>query len=73
MRVINEEIVKSGGPPNLLTAVADATLRTVKEIMNHDDISMVVATGGPSVVKAALTSGKKAIRRGGPGNPPGAH
>ena len=68
MRVINEAIVKSGGPPNLLTAVADATLRTAKEIMNHDDISMVVATGGPSVVKAALNSGKKAIAAG-PGNP----
>lgn len=69
MHVVNEAIAKSGGPPNLLTAVADATLRTAKEIMNHDDISMVVATGGPSVVKAALNSGKKAIAAG-PGNPP---
>jgi len=68
MRVINEAIVKADGPPNLLTAVADATLRTAKEIMTHADIAMVVATGGPNVVKAALTSGKKAIAAG-PGNP----
>ena len=69
MHVINEGIVKAGGPPNLLTSVANATLRTAKEIMDHADISMVVATGGASVVKAALTSGKKAIAAG-PGNPP---
>ena len=69
MHVINEGIVKVGGPANLLTSVANATLRTAKEIMDHADISMVVATGGASVVRAALTSGKKAIAAG-PGNPP---
>ena len=69
MHVINEGIVKAGGPANLLTSVANATLGTAKEIMDHGDISMVVATGGASVVRAALTSGKKAIAAG-PGNPP---
>lgn len=69
MHVINEGIVKAGGPPNLLTSVANATLRTAKEIMDHANVSMVVATGGASVVRAALTSGKKAIAAG-PGNPP---
>jgi propionaldehyde dehydrogenase len=69
MRVINEAIVKAGGPENMLTAVAEATLRTAKEIMIHPDVPVVVATGGRSVVKAALTSGKKAIAAG-PGNPP---
>lgn len=67
--VVNQAIVAAGGPSNLLTAVENATLRTVKEIMSNDDVSMVVATGGQSVVKAALTSGKKAIAAG-PGNPP---
>ncbi|MDP6999249.1 MAG: aldehyde dehydrogenase [Candidatus Poribacteria bacterium] len=67
--VVNQAIVAAGGPPNLLTAVKNATLRTVKEIMSNDDVSMVVATGGHSVVKAALASGKKAIAAG-PGNPP---
>ena len=67
--VVNQAIVAAGGPPNLLTAVKNATLRTVKEIMSNDDVSMVVATGGHSVVKSALASGKKAIAAG-PGNPP---
>ncbi len=69
MHVINEAIVKAGGPENLLTSVANASLRTAKEIMDHSDISMVVATGGASVVRAALSSGKKTIAAG-PGNPP---
>ena len=69
MHVINEAIVKAGGPANLLTSVANASLRTAKEIMDHSDIAMVVATGGASVVRAALSSGKKTIAAG-PGNPP---
>ncbi|MCZ6680759.1 MAG: aldehyde dehydrogenase [Candidatus Poribacteria bacterium] len=69
MRVINEAIAKAGGPPSLLTAVSEATLRTAKEIMTHPDVAMIVATGGGSVVRAALSSGKKAIAAG-PGNPP---
>ncbi|MBB16950.1 aldehyde dehydrogenase EutE [Candidatus Poribacteria bacterium] len=69
MRIINDAIASVSGPLNLLTAVQNATLRTAKEIIDHDDIAMVVATGGSSVVKAALTSGKKAITAG-PGNPP---
>ena len=69
MQVINEAIVKAGAPPNLLTSVENASLRTAKEIMEHPDIAMLVATGGASVVKAALSSGKKTIAAG-PGNPP---
>ncbi len=69
MKVINAAVVKAGGPPNMLTTVSEATLRRAKEIMDHPDIAIVVATGGGSVVRAALTSGKKAIAAG-PGNPP---
>lgn len=69
MHVINEAIVNAGAPPNLLTSVANASLRTAKEIMEHPDIAMLVATGGASVVRAALSSGKKTIAAG-PGNPP---
>ena len=69
MHVINEAIVKAGGPANLLTSVANASLRTAKEIMEHSDIAMLVATGGASVVRTALSSGKKTVAAG-PGNPP---
>jgi len=68
MTLINEAIVKANGPENLMTAVAEPSLRTAKIIMEHPDIDMVVATGGGSVVRAALSTGKKAIAAG-PGNP----
>ena len=37
--------------------------------MKHPLVRLVVVTGGPAVVKAAMNSGKKAIGAG-PGNPP---
>ncbi len=69
MTVLNEAIRSVGGPDNLLVGMAEPTLRSVKQIMEHPGISMVVATGGPGVVRVALASGKKAIAAG-PGNPP---
>jgi propionaldehyde dehydrogenase len=69
MTIINEAIVEAGGPANLQTCVAEPTLRTAKQIMEHPKIPMVVATGGGSVVRVAMSTGKKAIAAG-PGNPP---
>ncbi len=69
MTLINEAIVKNGGPENLLVSVDEPTLRTAELLMKHPKIKVVVATGGAGVVRAALASGKKAIAAG-PGNPP---
>ena len=38
-------------------------------LMSHEDVNLLVATGGPGVVKPALQSPKRAIVAG-PGNPP---
>ncbi|MBC7326920.1 aldehyde dehydrogenase [bacterium] len=69
IRVINRAIVEAGGPPNLVTAVAESSIEVVQELMKHPKVDMVTAAGGPGVCQAALQSGKKAIV-GGPGNPP---
>ncbi|RJP27115.1 MAG: aldehyde dehydrogenase EutE [Candidatus Omnitrophota bacterium] len=69
MKAINRALVAAGAPANLLTSVSKPTLRTAKTIMGHQDIPLLVATGGPSVVRAALESPKRAIVAG-PGNPP---
>jgi len=69
MRVLNRAIVGAGGPPDLMTAVADSSLRTVVQAMKHDGIDLISATGGAGVVRAALESGKPAVCAG-PGNPP---
>ena len=66
---LNRAIVEAGGPANLLTTIESPTIQTAQELMAHDGINLLVVTGGPGVVSAAMTSGKKVIAAG-PGNPP---
>lgn len=69
VRIINRAIVAAGGPPNTVTCMAEPTLESAQALMAHPKIRILVITGGPGVVKAAMLSGKRAIC-GGPGNPP---
>lgn len=69
MQEINRELTRAGAPPNLMTSVTSPNLQTAKVIMTHDDIDLLIVTGGPSVVQAAMQSPKRAIVAG-PGNPP---
>jgi acyl-CoA reductase-like NAD-dependent aldehyde dehydrogenase len=67
--LLNQAIVEAGGPKNLLTCCAEPTIESANQLMTHPKISIMVVTGGPAVVKAAMNSGKKVIAAG-PGNPP---
>lgn len=69
VRALNAAAVGVGGPPNLVTAVAQPTIESAAEVMKHKGINLLVVTGGPGVVKAAMQSGKRAVCAG-PGNPP---
>ncbi|MEB3237451.1 MAG: aldehyde dehydrogenase family protein [Candidatus Sericytochromatia bacterium] len=67
--LLNRAIVSAGGPPDLITTIAEPTMETATALMKHPGIRLLVVTGGPGVVKAAMASGKKTIAAG-PGNPP---
>ncbi len=67
--LLNGAIAAAGGPRNLLATVAEPTIESAGELMRHPGVALLVVTGGPGVVKAAMASGKKAICAG-PGNPP---
>ena len=67
--LLNDAIVSAGGPRNLLTAINEPTIGSAQAMLKHPGIHLVVVTGGPAVVKAALNCGKKVIAAG-PGNPP---
>ncbi|MBW2237455.1 MAG: aldehyde dehydrogenase EutE [Deltaproteobacteria bacterium] len=69
IQVIHQAIMDAGGPANLVSCVREPTLETAGQIIQHPKINMLVATGGKPVVKAVLSSGKKAIGAGA-GNPP---
>jgi len=67
--LINQAIVKAGGPPNVLCAIGNPTIDSAQTLMKHPKIRLLVVTGGPAVVKTAMNSSKKVIAAG-PGNPP---
>ncbi|HSH02551.1 MAG TPA: aldehyde dehydrogenase family protein [Anaerolineae bacterium] len=69
IQLLNRAIQTAGGPPNLLTAIAHPTLESATTLMHHPAIRLLVVTGGAAVVRAAMSSGKRAICAG-PGNPP---
>ncbi len=67
--LVNRAIREAGGPDNLVVSVSKPTMDTSKMMMQCPDVKMLVATGGPGVVRTLLSSGKKAIGAGA-GNPP---
>jgi len=69
VRLINRAIVSAGGPADVVTAVGSPTVQSAQALMTHKGVRLLVVTGGAGVVKAAMTSGKRAICAG-PGNPP---
>ncbi len=67
--LVNRAVHAAGGPEVLVASVAKPTLDTANIMYGHPAIRLLVCTGGPGVVKAVLSSGKKAIGAGA-GNPP---
>jgi len=69
VELINQAIQEAGGPEDAVTSVAEPSIEAAQVLFKHPAVRLLVATGGPGVVHAALTSGKKAIGAGA-GNPP---
>ncbi len=67
--VLNRAIAAAGGPRALLFAPVDPSIASAQELMAHPDVRLLVVTGGPGVVRAAMQSGKRVVAAG-PGNPP---
>ncbi len=69
VNLLNEASLEAGGPDNIACTVEKPTLDSSSIMMKHKDIPLLVATGGPGVVTAVLSSGKRGIGAGA-GNPP---
>ena len=67
--LVNRACAKAGGPSVLVASVVKPTMETAQTMYKSPLIRLLVCTGGPGVVKAVLSSGKKAIGAGA-GNPP---
>ena len=69
IRKINAALVGAGAPANLVVTVEKPSIENTNAMMADPRVRMLVATGGPGIVKSVLSSGKKAIGAGA-GNPP---
>lgn len=67
--LVNRAVLEAGGPENIVVSVKNPTMDSSNVMMKSPVVRMLVATGGPGVVRALLSSGKKAIGAGA-GNPP---
>ncbi len=66
-KVVREAAERAGAPRGLIRWIAEPTLEMTNQLMREADI--ILATGGPGMVKAAYSSGKPALGVG-PGNVP---
>jgi len=69
LKLLNQAIYEASGLKNLLVTVRKPSMESSEAMMKHPKIKLLCATGGPGVVTAVLSSGKKAIGAGA-GNPP---
>jgi propionaldehyde dehydrogenase len=69
INLVNEASRTAGGPDAIAFAVEKPTLKSSEIMMKHPAIDLIVATGGPGVVSAVLSSGRRGIGAGA-GNPP---
>ena len=69
VNMLNEASIEAGGPDNIAVTVEKPTMETSAVMMKHKDIPLIASTGGPGVVTAVLSSGKRGIGAGA-GNPP---
>ena len=68
-RLVLDAAVAAGAPRDIIGFIEEPTVALSNILMKHDDISLILATGGPGMVKAAYSSGNPAIGVGA-GNTP---
>ena len=67
--VLGQAALEAGAPEGVLQCLDTATLEGTQALMRHEHTSVILATGGIGIVKAAYSSGKPAFGVG-PGNVP---
>ena len=61
VRLVAEAPEAAGCPKGAVSAVTNPTMEATSELMRHKDTSLILATGGAAMVKAAYSSGTPAI------------
>jgi acetaldehyde dehydrogenase/alcohol dehydrogenase len=68
-KLVLDAAVAAGAPADIIGWIDEPTLELSNALMRHREINLILATGGPGMVRAAYSSGKPAIGVGA-GNAP---
>ena len=68
-KIILQAAVAAGAPENIIGWIDEPSVPLSQALMQHPDISLILATGGPGMVKAAYSSGRPSLGVGA-GNTP---
>ncbi|MBQ7394517.1 MAG: bifunctional acetaldehyde-CoA/alcohol dehydrogenase [Lentisphaeria bacterium] len=68
-KIVLDAAVKAGAPEDIIGWIEEPTVAMSGYLMSHKDVALILATGGPGMVKAAYSSGTPAVGVG-PGNTP---
>ncbi len=69
VEILSKAATAAGAPENSIQCIEMATREATNTVMNSDEVKLIIATGGPQMVKAAYSCGKPAIGVGA-GNSP---
>lgn len=69
LKLVLEKAIQFGAPEDIIGWIDEPTIELSGALMGHKDISLILATGGPAMVKAAYSSGTPSIGVGA-GNTP---
>ena len=67
--IMKRAAIAAGAPEGLVACLSEVSLQATQELMSHRRTSVILATGGMGLVRAAYSSGKPAFGVG-PGNVP---
>ena len=68
-RIVRDAAVAAGAPEDIVGWIEEPTMEKTDYLMKHPHVNLILATGGPGMVKSAYSSGKPAIGVGA-GNTP---
>ena len=68
-RIVLEAAIAAGAPKHCIQWVETPSLEATNALMHHSGVSLILATGGGGMVRAAYSAGKPALGVG-PGNVP---
>ena len=60
-RIVRDAAIKAGAPENCILWIEEPSILATRELMNHPDVNLILATGGTGMVKSAYSCGKPAL------------